>query len=73
MPNPLDSYQKSHFVAAFAQDKWRVTNRATLSLGLRYDLEVQPIAELDNPSFLIRRSIHSIPTTSLRELGSPMT
>ena len=49
VPNPLDSYQKSHFVAAFAQDKWRVTNRATLSLGLRYDLEVQPIAELDNP------------------------
>src|SRR5688500_4338958 len=44
VPNPLDSYQKSHFVAAFAQDKWRVTNRATLSLGLRYDLEVQPIA-----------------------------
>ena len=51
VPNPLDSYQKSHFVAAFAQDKWRVTNRATLSLGLRYDLEVQPIAELDNPEF----------------------
>ena len=51
VPSPLDSYQKAHFVAAFAQDKWRLTNRATVSLGLRYDLEVQPIAELDNPQF----------------------
>lgn len=51
VPGPLDSYQKAHFVAAFAQDKWRVTNRATVSLGLRYDLEVQPIAEVDNPDF----------------------
>jgi len=51
VPGPLNRYQKAHFVAAFAQDKWRVTNRATLSIGLRYDLEVQPIAELDNPQF----------------------
>ena len=28
-----------------------MTNRTTLSLGLRYDLEVQPIAEVDNPEF----------------------
>ena len=51
MPGALNRYQKAHFVAAFAQDKWRVTNRTTLSLGLRYDLEVQPIAEVDNPAF----------------------
>jgi hypothetical protein len=51
VPGALNRYQKAHFVAAFAQDKWRVTNRATVSLGLRYDLEVQPIAELDNPAF----------------------
>ena len=51
VPGPLNRYQKAHFVAAFAQDKWRVTNRATVSLGLRYDLEKQPIAELDNPEF----------------------
>jgi hypothetical protein len=51
VPGPLNRYQKAHFVAAFAQDKWRVTNRATVSLGLRYDLEKQPIAELDNPDF----------------------
>jgi hypothetical protein len=51
VPGPLNRYQKAHFVAAFAQDKWRVTSRATLSLGLRYDLEVQPIPEVDNPQF----------------------
>ncbi len=50
-PGPLNRYQKAHFVALFAQDKWRVTNRTTLSLGLRYDLEHQPIAEVDNPAF----------------------
>ena len=49
VPGPLNRYQKAHFVAAFAQDKWRLTNRTTLSLGLRYDLEIQPIAEVDNP------------------------
>jgi hypothetical protein len=26
-------------------------NRATISIGLRYDLEVQPISEVDNPAF----------------------
>src|SRR5687767_4000866 len=50
VPGGLDRYQKAHYVAAFVQDKWRV-NRATISLGLRYDLEVQPISEVDNPAF----------------------
>jgi len=50
VPGGLDRYQKAQFVATFVQDKWRV-NRATISLGLRYDLEVQPISEVDNPAF----------------------
>ena len=50
VPGGLDRYQKAHFVATFVQDKWRM-NRATISLGLRYDLEVQPISEVDNPAF----------------------
>jgi hypothetical protein len=50
VPGALNRYQKAHYVAAFVQDKWRL-NRATISLGLRYDLEVQPIAEVDNPAF----------------------
>jgi hypothetical protein len=50
VPGALNRYQKAHYVAAFVQDKWRV-NRATYSLGLRYDVEIQPIAEVDNPAF----------------------
>jgi Carboxypeptidase regulatory-like domain/TonB dependent receptor len=48
---PLSSYQKVHFIGAFAQDKWKVTNNLTLSLGLRWDTEVMPIDEVDNPYF----------------------
>jgi outer membrane receptor protein involved in Fe transport len=48
---PQSSYQKVHFVGAFAQDKWKVNNRLTLSLGLRWDVEVTPIDEVNNPYF----------------------
>ena len=51
VPGPLNRYQKAHFVSTFAQDKWRVNDRTTLSLGVRYDVEIQPIAEVDNPYF----------------------
>lgn len=33
---------KAHYLGAFLQDKWRVNNHLTLSLGLRYDLERIP-------------------------------
>ncbi|HYT77378.1 MAG TPA: TonB-dependent receptor, partial [Vicinamibacterales bacterium] len=42
-------YEKIHYFAGFAQDKWRFTPRLTLSLGLRYDLEAIPIPETDDP------------------------
>jgi hypothetical protein len=42
---------KAHQLGAFAQDKWKVGRRLTLSLGVRYDLEVTPFRELDNPRF----------------------
>jgi len=51
VPNALNSYQKAHFGSAFVQDKWHLSNRATISVGLRYDLEVQPFNERDNPAF----------------------
>jgi Carboxypeptidase regulatory-like domain/TonB dependent receptor/TonB-dependent Receptor Plug Domain len=51
VPGPLDRLQKAHYAAAFAQDKWRVNPQLTLSLGLRYDVEIQPIPEIDNPAF----------------------
>jgi hypothetical protein len=43
--------QKEHFVGAFVQDKWRTSQRLTLSLGVRYDLEIIPVNEVDNPRF----------------------
>ena len=42
-------YELAHYVSGFAQDKWRFSPRLTLSLGLRYDLEVTPIPETDDP------------------------
>ena len=47
----LASTQKVHFIGAFAQDKWKVNNHLTLSIGLRWDAEVTPIDEVDNPYF----------------------
>jgi hypothetical protein len=46
---PSRFYQKATYLSLFGQDKWRVTPRLTLSVGLRYDLEVIPLAETDNP------------------------
>ena len=51
VPNALNSYQKAHFGSVFVQDKWHLSSRATISAGLRYDLEVQPFNERDNPAF----------------------
>jgi carboxypeptidase family protein/TonB-dependent receptor-like protein len=46
---PSTFYQKAHYVSTFAQDKWRFNSHLTFSLGLRYDMEVIPIAETDDP------------------------
>jgi len=43
-------YEKIHYFAGFAQDKWRVNPQLTVSLGLRYDLESMPIPETDDPT-----------------------
>ena len=51
---PQSSYQKVHFIGAFVQDKWRLNPQLTLSLGLRYDVEVTPIVEEANPFFADR-------------------
>jgi len=42
---------KTHALGAFAQDKWKPTSRLTLTLGVRYDVEVIPLREEDNPRF----------------------
>ena len=40
----------NHTVELYAQDKWKV-GRTTLSAGIRYDLEIIPIDQTDNPLF----------------------
>jgi hypothetical protein len=42
-------YEKIHYFAGFAQDKWRVNAKLTASLGVRYDLESMPIPGTDDP------------------------
>ena len=44
---------KNHTYELFAQDKWRVTPQTTLSLGIRYDLEIIPLDETGNPLFSV--------------------
>ncbi len=46
---PSKSYNKAHYVSTFVQDKWRLNNNLTVSLGARYDLEIIPIPETDDP------------------------
>jgi hypothetical protein len=43
--------QKAHYVSLFAQDKWKLTSRATATLGLRYDVEIIQVPERNNPAF----------------------
>jgi hypothetical protein len=51
VPGILDYELNSNVWELYAQDKWQVKNGLTLSLGVRYDLEVMPINEEDNPFF----------------------
>ena len=46
---PSTFYEKAHYIAGFAQDKWRFNKNFTLSLGARYDVEMIPIEEKDDP------------------------
>jgi hypothetical protein len=40
----FNNWLRSQKVAAWAQDDWRISNRLTLNLGLRYDLELNAFA-----------------------------
>jgi hypothetical protein len=39
--------QHGHIISAFAQDKWKVNNRLTLSIGARYDVSISPVPTPD--------------------------
>ncbi len=47
----FNEFIKNHTYEAFVQDKWSLRRNTTLSIGLRYDLEVIPLDERDNPLF----------------------
>ena len=42
-PGAGGSFNKATYFAAFVQDKWKLNNRLTVTLGVRYDLEVIPV------------------------------
>ncbi len=51
VPDALNFLMKGHFIGMFAQDKWKLRNNLTLSLGVRYDMEILPTPNQDNPMF----------------------
>jgi hypothetical protein len=52
VPGPLDYELVMHVYEFFAQDKWQPTPGMTISVGLRYDLEVMPYeTDPGNPLF----------------------
>ena len=51
VPGPVDFTMKGHFVGMFAQDHWKLNNSLTINLGARYDIEILPTPNQDNPMF----------------------
>jgi outer membrane receptor protein involved in Fe transport len=51
VPGASRSLNKSQSVGLFAQDKWKLSENLTLTLGLRYDVERVIMPEVDNPLF----------------------
>jgi hypothetical protein len=47
----FNEFIDNHTYEAFVQDKWRLGPQTTMSLGIRYDLEVIPLDESTNPLF----------------------
>jgi hypothetical protein len=51
VPGPVNFLMKGHFIGMFAQDKWKIHNNFTVNAGLRYDVEILPTPNEDNPLF----------------------
>ena len=51
VPGQGTVFEKAHYLSFFAQDKWKMTDRLTATLGIRYDLEKIPVPERNNPKF----------------------
>ena len=51
VPAPSDYIVTGTYYGVFVQDKWKINNRLTASVGVRWDAEILPIEEKDNPRF----------------------
>ena len=51
VPGPVDFLMDGHFIGMFAQDRWKLNNNVTLNFGARYDLEILPTPNRENPMF----------------------
>ena len=51
VPGAYDATITSRTVELYAQDKWQMGARTTVNAGVRYDLEIIPMDETENPLF----------------------
>jgi hypothetical protein len=51
VPGPELPNVFTHSLGWFAQDKWQLRRQLTLSLGVRYDVDIAPLEERFNPLF----------------------
>ena len=51
VPQSLSLLSTTHSMGFYGQDKWQVTPKLTVSLGLRYDLHISPVDNRVNPFF----------------------
>ena len=51
VPQMVKLLSRTHSFGLYMQDKWQVRSHLTLSLGIRYDLQVSPLRETWNPFF----------------------
>jgi hypothetical protein len=51
VPGKIEELSRTHSLGFFAQDKWQMTQKLTLNLGLRYDLHISPLRWNYNPLF----------------------
>jgi hypothetical protein len=51
VPGPVDFTMNGHFIGGFAQDHWKLNNNLTINLGARYDIEILPTPNENNPLY----------------------